>query len=408
MLEPAQCSLLQTLVEIPSVSGEEEAILQYLEQVLSVAGTGCRCISQPVPGGRRNLIALKGEGAFKVLLLGHVDSVAPDKLSTQSFWRRDEEHAAIHGKNIWDMKGGIMLMADTMRTLNVPEGMTIVAAFVCDEEANSAGALTLRESEIMNGVRLILSPEIRSLSQESDSPVDVIIGRMGNLKTRATVEVRGRARHEFVPNVPNAIAAIIHLRNHLFDNFAVHRDAVQRLKSPLFGDERITESSLGESPSGQFMIPPAKASLTFLQTLADTDTPERALTWQRVCAQRLADEQRWVGQGIVHLLDLQEGRTSYPPFLTDVRTETVQVLLRGIDAIYGGHRPAVGRSTADTNLLAEKWPNIPIIELGPLGQNPHGDEYGVEIVSEPSLAICIRCYRHLLTQTLPEVMRRGR
>jgi|GEM_PF-3015216 len=142
--------LTKMLVETRSdtVPGQRE-IMEKIEEELR--GSDCRLMRMPVADtGMFNLVAVKGNGPKKVLISGHVDTYQLPKDARCNFVR-DETN--MYGPGVGDMKKGIASMIYAARNYPVTAGMTVVFAFLVDEEGESLGALEfLRHMKASNAV----------------------------------------------------------------------------------------------------------------------------------------------------------------------------------------------------------------------------------------------------------------
>ncbi len=125
--------LTRTLVDIESITGNEERVGQFLFAHLSelAAGSGGRVEVMDVEPHRFNVFAHWGEPA--VTLSTHMDTVPPFFPS-----REDDEH--IWGRASCDTKGIIASMITAARQLLADGVSGFGLLFVVGEERNSAGA----------------------------------------------------------------------------------------------------------------------------------------------------------------------------------------------------------------------------------------------------------------------------
>src|SRR5437588_8316463 len=87
--------LTRKLIDIPSVSGEEQEVGRFIASHLE--GLGYRVELQEVEAGRANLMATTGARA-RVVLSTHLDTVPP-------FIPSSEDETNIHGRGSCDAKG---------------------------------------------------------------------------------------------------------------------------------------------------------------------------------------------------------------------------------------------------------------------------------------------------------------
>ena len=171
--------LTRTLMDIPSVSGEEGEVGRFLASYLE--GLGYRVELQEVEPGRANVLARTGVRP-RVVLSTHMDTVPPHIPS-----REDATH--IHGRGACDAKGIIaaqLTAAGLLRREGVEEFGLL---FTVDEEMSSLGARAAashawgRECEyLING-----EPTENRLA----------VGSKGSLRLRLLTE--GRAGHSAYP-----------------------------------------------------------------------------------------------------------------------------------------------------------------------------------------------------------------
>ncbi len=198
-----QLEILEELVGTPSwyappndrhgrQKNDEGGVLDTIEEYLQQADIDVRRVGRIDAPNRRSIVAMKGEQKnqdFTLLLYGHVDTVYPRGFPSE--WknplqlRRDND--TLHGLGVYDMKAGIMGIIDILREVDVPPGVRVVGAFCPDEEGDSIGALDAIAWMKKHGIKpdLVLSPEIATMRkrQEKDSPKDVIVNRVGHVKS---------------------------------------------------------------------------------------------------------------------------------------------------------------------------------------------------------------------------------
>jgi acetylornithine deacetylase len=126
--------LTRTLIDIPSVTPEEEKVGDYLYSLLEdlcarYNGTAEKSAVEP---GRSNVYAAFGEPV--VTLSTHMDTVPP-------FFGSSEDDEFIHGRGACDTKGIIASMIVAAEELLAEGTRDFALLFVVGEERNSAGAL---------------------------------------------------------------------------------------------------------------------------------------------------------------------------------------------------------------------------------------------------------------------------
>ncbi|MCG8606149.1 M20/M25/M40 family metallo-hydrolase [bacterium] len=127
--------LTKALVDIPSVTGSEGPVTDFLAEYLSHRGFMVR--EQPISGERRNLLATSVDEP-RVLLCTHLDTVPPHFASS-------EDNEFIYGRGACDAKGIVAAMTVAAHNL-MQQGVTEVGLlFLVGEETDSIGAKTANE-----------------------------------------------------------------------------------------------------------------------------------------------------------------------------------------------------------------------------------------------------------------------
>jgi acetylornithine deacetylase len=176
--------LLQSIVRIPSVSGDEEACRDFLANWLDDRGVDVRV------SGRNVWAVVEGraEGDRGLLLLTHVDVVPVGPGWSRDAWDGALEGGKVFGRGSNDAKSSVAAMAWTAAHLDPTtiDGRLVVA-LVCDEETGGEGI------EAIHGE---LPPYTAAVVGEP-TELDVCLGQRGLF--RASVTARGRACHASRP-----------------------------------------------------------------------------------------------------------------------------------------------------------------------------------------------------------------
>jgi len=171
--------LTRALIDIPSVTGEEGRVGEYLSNYLQKLGY--RVSQQQVAEDRFNVIATRGDNP-KVFFSTHMDTVPP-------FIESSEDQEFIYGRGSCDAKGIIaaqIFAAERLRR----EGMSAVGLlFTVDEELSSLGAQAANNLDQARECRYLINGE----------PTDnrLALGTKGSLRVFITTE--GRAAHSAYP-----------------------------------------------------------------------------------------------------------------------------------------------------------------------------------------------------------------
>ncbi|HSR52884.1 MAG TPA: M20/M25/M40 family metallo-hydrolase [Acidobacteriota bacterium] len=128
-LEQDPVALTRQLVDIPSLTGQEEAVGDLLLEGLRKEGWTCS--RQELSGQRFNVLAVKDEPC--ILFSTHMDTVPP-------FMASDEDQDEIKGRGSCDAKGQIAAMICAARQLGRQGHSDLGLLFLVGEETDSAGA----------------------------------------------------------------------------------------------------------------------------------------------------------------------------------------------------------------------------------------------------------------------------
>lgn len=198
MINPVKArELLIRLVEIPSVTGNEELACAYLAQVLPAYGWSDVHIDEV-----GNVLACRGSGDREIVLMGHIDTVAggpPFRLeSTQT-----PEEEILWGRGSVDAKGPLCTLAVAGGTAAVPDGWRIRLIAAVGEEGDSRGA---------RHVIPLLSPEACVIGEPSGIN-GITVGYRGYLRLQLSARDSGAHRsHDAGPATACLIAAADILR----------------------------------------------------------------------------------------------------------------------------------------------------------------------------------------------------
>jgi len=172
--------LTRRLIDIPSVSGEEERVGRFLFDYLQSLGFVVE--RQEIAPTRSNIIATMGAQPPRVMLSTHLDTVPPHIPSSE-----DEDY--IYGRGSCDAKGIIAAQIFAARRL-IEEGVEDVGLlFTVDEEQASLGARALNTHRLAHLCRYLINGE------PTDSKLAV--GSKGSLRVR--IKTEGRAAHSAYP-----------------------------------------------------------------------------------------------------------------------------------------------------------------------------------------------------------------
>jgi acetylornithine deacetylase len=197
---------LRELIQIPSITGSEEAVQDAMERLFGAVGLETkRIVTDPVafaddpdfPGAempRTSLPVVTGRlgraGGRRLLLVGHVDVVPPGDLATWSVdpWSAEVRAGRMYGRGACDMKGGVVAILAAVRAI-VASGVAdeldgeLLVVSVPSEEDGGQGMLAAIRAGCTGDAGIITEP----------TELDVVIAHAGAITFRLTVP--GRAAH---------------------------------------------------------------------------------------------------------------------------------------------------------------------------------------------------------------------
>lgn len=227
--------LLESLVAIPSVTGNEAALVDFVDRRLRSGGWTCESI--PVSEGRRNLFAHRGRPG--VVLSTHADTVPP-------FLELRRDGAALFGRGACDAKGSLAAMIHALETLPEEGASAAGLLLVVGEERGSDGALAAnRRGE---GVRYLVGGE--------PTRNRFVAGSKGCL--RVAIETQGVAAHSSL-EAPGAARSAV---DPLLDVLARLR-ALRFADDPVFGGTAMNIGILEAGTAPNVVAEKGRAEVLF-------------------------------------------------------------------------------------------------------------------------------------------------
>jgi acetylornithine deacetylase len=172
-------TLTRQLIDIPSLTGDEKAVGEFLATHLATLGYNVE--RQEITNRRFNVIATTGESPHTVFST-HMDTVPP-------FIASSEDGEYIYGRGSCDAKGIIAAQIFAAERLRQCGLNTIGLLFTVDEELSSHGAQAANKHPLARECRFLINGE----------PTDnrLATGTKGSLRLIITTE--GRAAHSAYP-----------------------------------------------------------------------------------------------------------------------------------------------------------------------------------------------------------------
>jgi acetylornithine deacetylase len=214
-------TLLQRMIQTPSISGEEDAVCTLLEQWMTAEGIAVRRAGN-------NLWAECGEGQETVLLNAHIDTVKPSASYTRNPFGGEHNEQTIYGLGANDCGGCVIAMLAVFMELQQQPiaGKRIVLTLTAEEENSGR-----------QGIELVL-PEIGEIDYAivgEPTSLQMAVAERGLLVLDG--EAKGKAGHaareEGVNALYIALDDIQTLRNYEFDKV-----------SPFLGKVKMTTTMI--------------------------------------------------------------------------------------------------------------------------------------------------------------------
>ncbi len=226
--------LTSSLMNIPSVSGEEEAVGFYLRDYLESLGWTVEL--QPVSPDQNNVIAYLNDTP-RVWLSTHMDTVPP-------FIPPTEDDEKIYGRGACDAKGIIAAQITAAEQLRRDGVEDIGLLYTTEEERSSTGA------KIANDHPLAAKCEYMINGEPTDN--DLAIGSKGAF--RAMIRTKGKAAHSAYPEqgdsaIEKLLDILEDVRNTTFPN------------DEFFGDTTCNIATLDGGVALNVIPPNAEAGL---------------------------------------------------------------------------------------------------------------------------------------------------
>lgn len=359
--------ILDRLVAIPSVSGDEAAISEYIAELLRA--TGMDVEMQPV-GHRFNIIAKTlSTGDLPLLLTGHTDTVPPVS-GWESPFRMRRDGDRLIGLGVADQKAGVAAQITVIEELarrNILHQTDLLVAFTCDEEAMSDGTRAFLERK----------PRARAALLSEPFYTPVILGSPG--KAHLLVTVLGEPSHGGTPEQGlNAILAAADLMKALAD--------LTVPEYPGFVSQPYIPMTIRAGYERYSLTVPDQCQFTISKQLVPGENYHTAMAG-------LAEAAATSGARI----DLKLIPPYYEPSKLDLNEPAVKWFtdlfrkVAGREPVFG-----YGRHVCDQDLFIEA--GIPTIAFGPAGGRFHqADEWvsveAIEVCANLYLEACLACVK---------------
>ena len=229
-------ALTEALMRIDSTSGQEGAVIDWLERLLRESGW--HTVRIPVTPGRDDLYARSVDGPCSVTLSTHLDTVPP-MIAPQRRGNR------LHGRGACDAKGiaaSMIVAAERLRAL----GKAVGLLFVVGEEVTHDGAHAANEwvAKHPTGSRYLINGE--------PTESTLAVGTKG--AARLVIRTEGQAAHSAYPHLGrSATAALVKLLAEL--------ETLELPADELLGQTTINIGSISGGVADNVVAPAAEARL---------------------------------------------------------------------------------------------------------------------------------------------------
>jgi acetylornithine deacetylase/succinyl-diaminopimelate desuccinylase family protein len=358
LVPDSSTSLLESLVKIPSVCGDEYKIAAFIRNWLAE-----RCLPaefMEVKPSRPNVVCrLKGPSdGPRLLLNGHMDTVAIGEGWVHDPYGAKIEDGRMYGRGTIDMKSGlasILVAAAECKQEGLPAKGELIVAAVVDEESIDWGTYALVQKGVTKGVDLAFVSEATNLN----------LATAHRGRTVFDVEVHGRAAHSMWPE--HGVSAI--------DSAATLIKSLPKLNSPTH--PRLGRSTVNvlkiEGGQVEVMLVPERCRVVIDRCLVPGHNSKSAL-----------EELKQLIKGIGVNADVKFIDRETPfcePFEIPDNDRNVQMAL-GAAAKVLGKAPKLDfhPGPCDSCILVDPG-GVPTLEFGPSGGRLHESDEFVELDS---------------------------
>lgn len=354
--------ILKQLVEIPSITGHEQQVGEYIFAELQACGMDTVC-RQDIDGNRFNVIArMKGNRPGPTILLtGHMDTVdVGDGWHTNPFQALVRD-GKMYGRGAADMKCGIAAVLDALRVVAEHRDELcgeILVAFVCDEEGYSAGVDSLIHRGIQADFGISAEPEWKA-----------IIGAVGKMLIK--VKVQGVAAHGNRPEFGiNAIEE--------GGKFLAALEQLEVLEHPRFGRQKYVTLKIEGGFKEYAVVVPEYCEFLINKHTVPGETKEFVIAGMEKLVKKL---------GLKAKFSFMVQHPYYPAFDLDNNIPWFGQLGEIFREVTGEElKTDYSTGVSDNNRLVPET-GIPVICLGPKGGGVHQKDEWVDLNSVEQISL---------------------
>lgn len=349
--------LIEEMIGIPSVTGEEEALSLYLKEKLE--GYGFKAELEYVEPGRPNIYGiLEGSRPGKRLNYNaHTDTVpAGDDWVTDPF-KAIIKDGRIYGRGACDMKSNIVCTLNMLRAV-ADSGAEFRGELsfsgVIDQEATDKGAWRMMEDPRWRS----LDGVVLTYSYCGDETKPIPLGLTG--KVLYDVRVKGKAAHGFRPHLGvNAVEDAAKIIANL--------DKLRLVDHPQFGKGTVCTLKMEGGYKVYSVVVPESARFEVNRLLVPGESIDYALNDMR----RLVDSLSLRSE-----VEMGVKPPKYEPYIAS-RDEPLMRTLHGVYQEVMGREPLYEYAYGITNAnIFQGEQGIECVHIGPQRGDPHGpNEY---------------------------------
>ncbi|MDF7672224.1 ArgE/DapE family deacylase [Lactobacillus sp. ESL0701] len=274
MEQEQKLQILQDLVALHSVNGDELPVANYLKKLLDAAGIENKILPLKDDANRANLVAELGSGKPVLVISGHMDTVDVNKDN----WKTDpfkitKDGDKLYGRGTTDMKAGLAAMVIAMIELKesgteIPGTIRLLAT--AGEEVGQPGAEELQEQGYIDDADALLIGEPSGLFR-------TVFANKGELDI--TISSEGKTAHSSMPFLGNN--AVEHLLNVLDNIKKCIKELTSGVKNDVLGETVFNIDTIKGGNQVNAIPNYAQAELN-LRTIPELSNPKILEAFQQV------------------------------------------------------------------------------------------------------------------------------
>lgn len=343
MDEASALKILQDLIQIKTVNGNEASAAQYLQDLLQAAGARVQMVE--FAPQRAGLVAEIGPADGPVLALaGHLDTVA---IGDPTSWHHDPfagevDNGRIYGRGSVDMKGGLAAMVCTMLNLADQDLNGRLRLLISvDEEVGGQGSLQLTQLGYVHDVDAMI------VCEATDDQIQY--AHCGSFDYQ--IDSKGKLAHSSRPQLgANAVMNLVDYINREVTAFDDHPT------SPVLGElvHSVTVFHGGE----QLNSIPASAYLQGnVRTIPECDNQATKERLQAIVDDLNQDPKHQLSLAIV---------ADFMPVVTDPNDPFIAQLQAVVEAVTGQRPTAtISHGATDASRYVMDDHQFAVVEYGP-------------------------------------------